>query len=298
MNLADRVRANSQVTLLLDCNGICHALRHTIGALSHNGKETGIVFGFLLQLFTLQKRFRPYRWVFAWDSGHSLRRKIYPQYKGNRAIKRNPEEEWHRQSSFRQFDLLRDEVIPELGLSEWNLYEHGYEADDLIASAVSAIPGKKIIISQDHDLYQLLGENCVVYNSKKRELFSSEDFRKQYGIDPKRWVEVKAIAGCSGDNVEGIFHAGEASAIKYLTGELSTHSKVYCAITTGREIIERNRQLVELPFDGFRLSERPMNRMHMSEVGFQSVCQLYGFDSFLSGEKLPEWRSVFGWNGR
>lgn len=303
MNLADRVRANSQVTLLLDCNGICHALRHTIGTLSHNGKETGIVFGFLLQLFTLQKRFHPYRWVFAWDSGHSLRRKIYPQYKGNRAVKSSSEDEWHRQSAFRQFDLLRNEILFQLNLGSWNLYQHGYEADDLLACAVEMIDGKKIIVSQDHDLYQLLTAGTSMYNSKTRMLFTEDDFRKQYGISPEEWGCVKAIAGCPGDNVEGVFHVGEATAVKYLKSELSDKSKTWMSIKSSADRIAMNMQLVRLPFAGCRelLNDAPgslsKGPSRMSEGGFRMICQKYGFDSFLSDQKYPEWESLFGWKG-
>lgn len=302
MKLTDRVRSNSQVTLLLDCNGICHALRHTIGNLSYDGEEIGIIFGFLLQLFTLQKRFHPYRWIFAWDSWHSLRRSLYPQYKANRTALQNLEEERDRKSAFRQFDLLREDILPLLNLGDWNLYQKGFEADDLIASAVELVDGKKIIISQDHDLYQLLTGATSIYNSKTRTIFTEGDFRNQYRISPEEWVRVKALAGCSGDNVDGVPFVGEKTAIKYIRGELPSKSKAYASITHAKDIIARNRDLVGLPFIGCRtlmkdllvpLSEGPSR---LSESGFQTVCRRYGFDSFLSDKKYPEWKVLFGWD--
>lgn len=290
-----------QLTLLLDCNGICHAAHHTTGNLSHGGNETGILFGFLLQLYVLQKRFRPHRWVFAWDSRHSFRRAIYPQYKGNRAIKRNLDDERDRQSAFRQFDLLREDILPQLGFGAWNLYQHGYEADDLIACVTEMIDGKKIIVSQDHDLYQLLTSETSIYNSRNRGLFFEEDFRMEYGIAPEQWVDVKAIAGCSGDNVEGVFRVGEATAVKYIRGELSNKSRTYAEIVIEKERIDLNRRLVRLPFEGCRkllLEDGRLpgsGRSYMCEMGFQNVCKQYGFDSFLSEQKYQEWAALFGW---
>jgi DNA polymerase-1 len=299
MILADRVRANSQLALLLDCNGICHALSHTVGELSHNGMETGIIFGFLLQLFTLQKRFHPHRWVFAWDSRLSLRKHIYSQYKGNRAIKRSPQEEDLRSSVFRQFDLLRINILPSLGF-DCILYVNGYEADDLLACAVGQIGGKKVIVSQDHDLYQLLGEHCTMYNSRTRSLFTETDFRTQYGINPEQWVEVKAIAGCPGDNVQGILHVGEATAIKYLTGQLSYKSKTYASIRQQWwDQVQLNRRLVRLPFEGCQAATKGSfsdgYSSSLSEEGFRRVCREHGFESFLAKEKYEEWGKLFRW---
>lgn len=303
MNLADRIRLNSQVSLLLDCNGICHALHHTMGDLSHNGQETGIIFGFLLQLFSLQKRFHPHRWVFAWDSRESLRRKIDPEYKANRKVSQNdPGEKLRWENTFAQFDCLREKILPMLGFARGVLYLSGYEADDLIAGAVELMDGKKIIISQDHDLYQLLQPNCSIYNTKMRAMFTEQDFWNRYGVASEQWVDVKAIAGCPGDNVKGIPRVGEGTAIKYLRGELSKSSKTYDAIVGNWSQVVLNRQLVRLPFMGCQSILREQyeslsknGALRMSEEGFQTVCKQYGFDSFLVDEKYGEWGRLFGW---
>ena len=298
MKLADRVRANSQLSLVLDCNGICHALRHTMGWLSHDGQEIGIIYGFLLQLLALRKRFHPQLFVFAWDSRASLRKQISKEYKASRRVVAEDDES--RQHAFRQFDLLREEILPQLGLGGWNLRVDGYEADDIIADVVLAAKGMKVVVSQDHDLYQLLSEDCSMYSTKVRREYSRSDFRAEYGIDPARWAEVKAIAGCSSDNVIGVPGIGEQTAIKYLNGQLS-YGKKQASIGAYQEQIALNRRLVQLPFDGGPvvpasvMSKWDSARSQVSEDGFRQICQTYGFDSFLEPDKYQQWVDAFRW---
>lgn len=300
MKLADRVRTNSQLTLLLDCNGMCHALRHTMGGLSHDGQESGIIYGFLMQLLALRKRFHPRLFVFAWDSRASLRKQISKEYKANRSASYNHDEEESRRQAFRQFDLLREEILPELGLGGWSLQVDGHEADDIIADIALCLKAKKVIVSQDHDLYQLLSEDCTMYSTKTRSQYTHRDFKEEYGISPERWAEVKAIAGCPGDNVIGVPGVGEWTAIKYLNGELPRGRK-YVLIGLHREQITLNRRLVQLPLDRGPvvpwsvMAKWDSSRSEVSENGFRLVCERYGLDSFLEPERYRQWAEAFRW---
>ena len=59
---------------------------------------------------------------------------------------------------------------------------------------------------------------------------------EKYRIKPFEWHKVKAIAGCSSDNVKGVAGVGEITAIKYLKGELKKESKAHQNIINKLEI--------------------------------------------------------------
>jgi 5'-3' exonuclease len=82
-------------------------------------------------------------------------------------------------------------------------------------------------------------------------------FKERYGISPKRWIAVKALAGCNTDNIPGITGVGEASAVKYLRGNLKESSIYYRRIEEGiaQGILQTNRALVKLPFEGTPVPE-------------------------------------------
>ena len=114
-----------------------------------------------------------------------------------------------------------------------------------------------------------------------------------FGLGPWYWGEVKAIAGCDGDNVKGIKGVGETFALKYLKGELS--GKKFEDIEKSKGVIERNRKLVHLPF---RWKDKiPDCKIDGEEVfkkkNFIDVFTEYDFVSFLRKEKFSKWLEIF-----
>jgi len=233
--------------LIIDCNNFCHRAWHTTGQLSHRGTPTGVIYGFFEQLFTVVKATRPDECVFVWDSLQSRRKARHPFYK-----LRPPGDDMT--IAFQQFDLLRAELLPALGFRNV-LRATGFEADDIIARlCVDLLNGQSggnlVIASADEDLFQLLGPRVSIFKYKNKSIITQRQFEQTYGVFPSSWAEVKAIAGCTSDKVPGIVGVGQATAIKYLRGELPQTSKKYKAIEEGQDIIERNRWLVTLPLPG------------------------------------------------
>src|SRR6056297_1671760 len=258
--------------LVIDCNYLAHRARFTTGPLSYKGQPTGVIFGFLNQLFSIGKEVMPENIIFTWDSRKSKRRRILPEYKMNR--KQNDEgPDQEMLDAFHQFALLRKEILPGLGFKN-NWMQPGYEADDLIAVCCSP-ERSAVIASSDHDLLQLLSKQTCIYNLGRKEYYTKDKFVNEYGIKPKQWIEVKKIAGCSGDNVPGVPGVGEKTAIKYLRGELNPDTKTYQKIEQGRKIIERNEDLVSLPFPG---TKGRLILPNVFDVGsLKSVCRQFGF---------------------
>jgi DNA polymerase-1 len=236
--------------LVLDGTYLCYRAFYAMGNLANDdGERTGVVFGFLNDLARLREKFESDRFVCCFDRGVSFRRAAYPPYKMNRVESKKNDEEAH-QDRLRQMRLLYREILPELGIVN-RFAVKGYEADDLIASAVNSLKGHRVIIvGSDHDLYQLLSPTVSIYNPTKQEIYGECDFHAEFGIGPSQWADVKALAGCSGDNVEGIRGVGEKSAAKFIAGTLSPRSKQFERIVDGTKIWERNLGLVKLPWTG------------------------------------------------
>lgn len=277
--------------ILIDANSICHQCKHAMSDLSWHEKKVGVIFGFLRQILTLSKLFDTNEFAFAWDSRKSKRKEIFPDYKKARRHEKTLEEEELDTIAYRQFDLLRKTILPNLGFKN-NFRQTGYEADDVIASIVNSNPTRGIaIISTDEDLYQLLSERVSLYSIRKKQFYTHKNLWKEYHVTPERWADVKAIAGCSTDGIPGIPRVGEKTACKYLNRTLGPSYKTFQSIRTNNSIIERNRRLVKLPFEG----TPPFPVTFPDKLSFDNfldICDEYGFRSFSEGDTLRKWKET------
>lgn len=272
--------------LVIDCHNIGYAAHFTTGQLSYKGMPTGVIYGFFNKIFSLARDLRPDGIIFTWDSKKSFRKKFYPDYKKR---EKSPEELEDLEKAFIQFHQLKDEIIPELGFNN-SFLEVGLEADDLIAWIVNRWPDDYFIISADQDLYQLLMKDhkyeTKILSPKTGKVITSDIFYQIYGIRPHQWPMAKAIGGCNSDKVPGIpgisdpAHGPNSRAIQYLRGLLKKESKFYDKIESdeGKEIINRNLNLVTLPFSNdIDIQEQ---KDHLSFTGFKRVFHRYGFNAF------------------
>jgi len=284
--------------LLLDCNYLCWRSFHSTG----KNLDRGTTYGFLSTLQKLRDQFQPSHIAFCFDGdGPSKRKEIYPDYKANRKLVSHVLDEAanDRLMVHQEIKELRDKHLKDLG---WRNVFHssGLEADDVIASLVYApqdggkvIPQlwrevcgpKFLIVSADKDLYQLLdGDRVLLWEPSRKRLLDSKVFRDEWGIDPIKWVNVKAIAGCSSDNIDGIKGIGEKTAAKHLAG--ITRPRIKEKIQEQADLIKFNLRLVGLPYEG-----TPTFRMRADEATggkWLRWCEANGMKSLLRrGRREP-----------
>jgi 5'-3' exonuclease len=176
----------------------------------HEGRFINAIYVFLQSLERCLKDYKPTHLAICWDNNNpfleNFRKKLYSRYKETRNEKPQPliEQletiiEWLGQMNIAQF-------MDEKGL---------YEADDIIGTLVekwrSSDSGTIYIVSNDHDLYQLLDTNInqILRKGQQEILYSINDFQKEYGIRPSQWIDVKAILGDKSDNIPGVSGVGE-----------------------------------------------------------------------------------------
>jgi 5'-3' exonuclease len=284
----------NKTILLIDANALCYRSMFTMQGLSYKEMETGIIYGFLNQIIALTKKFKTQDLCFAWDSRKSVRKRIYPQYKENRAGL-SPDTKILKEISFPQFDLLRREIIPQIGWKNNWLFP-GYESDDILALLVKRFKETQFtIVSSDHDFYQLL-DRCDIYDPAKKKIKNKAFLFEEYAImRSKQYAYALAIAGCTTDNVKGISGVGMATALKYIVNQGGgMKERLYKKIVSkeGQQIIRRNLQLVTLPFPGWNPGIIDLQFGKGSLSGFQDVCQRFNLLSFINTDRFLDWKKI------
>lgn len=286
--------------IIIDCGAVAHRVKYGMDFLalsSSNQARTEIIFGFLRQLMYIARKnsTTQNQFVFAWDDRESVRREIYPEYKMHRIKKEKSEKERKRDEiAYIQFNQLKNKVLSQMGFKNVFVQE-GYEADDIIAKIVKSSDKKEqiLIVSNDEDLFQLLSKNVSMWNLKDKSTYTQEDFEKEYQIEPSQWVDVKAYAGCTTDNVHGIKGIGEVNVCKYLRRVLPVTSKAYSLLTSieAETLYKRNKVLVELPFANTKNVLLRRDKLKIKQ--FVEVFDEYELKSFLDAQYLELWSHYF-----
>lgn len=274
-------------TLIVDTNYLCHRAFHTTGDLEYEEIKSGVVFGVLRQIKELGERFKTNKFLFCWDHRPYHREKLFPDYKRKRNSMdklsdiEKKDVQRRRKEAFQQFTALRKEILPGLGFK--NIYsQKGYEADDLIAKIAQRRKGDYLIVSADEDLYQLLMW-FDMYKPQMKKTVNRYSVQDEYGASPSQWAHIKAIAGCTSDNIPGIAGVAEKTAARYLNGTLGKHTKAYQHIEEAGDLIRRNMPLVKLPFKGTKLYKIREDKFDMKY--FYTVCSNYGLASLANESK-------------
>jgi 5'-3' exonuclease len=188
---------------------------------------------------------------------------------------------------FSQFDELREEILPRIGLVN-NYLVTGFEGDDLIASICKNNSGVFVIVTSDEDMYQLLDDRIHIYDLRKKQDYTTDNFLTDYNIPVSEWVYVKATAGCITDNVKGIEGVGEKTVIKYINKELKETTKAYQAIKNGMATIDRNYQLVILPLAG-----TPIIKLKEQKINITELVRVFNDNGMKSHiNKIEQWRKL------
>ena len=240
--------------MILDGNSIVNRAFYGIRMLNApDGTPTNAVFGFLTILRRLLELEKPQALAVTFDlKDPTFRHKQYDGYKAQR--KPMPEE------LAAQMPLLK-EVLDQMGIRRLEL--SGWEADDLLGT-VSKICEREgwqcSIVTGDKDSFQLITETSHVIHVKSRMGktetidYSPEVFREEYGFEPIRMVDLKALMGDTSDNIPGVPGIGEKTAMDLLH-RFGTLAQIYSDLDDldvkpgVKKKLEEGRESAELSFD-------------------------------------------------
>jgi 5'-3' exonuclease len=187
---------------------------------NERGESSGAHYGFFNSLLNLKSKFPDSQMLVAWDSSSQRRKEetsnalevgmVSSIYKANRKKGEIPAalQNWF-DTGHHLKNALGATGIPQIRVQ-------GFEADDVIATYCELLKAEHevVVVTSDHDFYQLLDENVCVWDGMKEEYFTKDWFIKENGIEPIRHIDIGALMGDKGDNIFGIPGWGAKTALK------------------------------------------------------------------------------------
>ncbi len=195
--------------VIIDGSSIFYRSFFALPLLSNSkGEYSNAVYGFAMQIINIIENIRPTHIAVAFDvSKKTFRTEIYQDYKATR--KPMPDE-------------LRSQIVPlknMLGLMNIAVCEkEGLEGDDIIGilSDKFAENTETIIVTGDRDTFQLIDHDTKVYFTKRGtsdvKIMGVEELKKEYGVTPAQFIDVKALQGDTADNIPGVAGIGPKTA--------------------------------------------------------------------------------------
>lgn len=215
--------------MILDGNSIVNRAFYGVRMLNApDGTPSNAVYGFMAILQRLLEEQKPEAVCVAFDlKAPTFRHLEYDAYKAQR--KPMPEE------LAVQMPILK-ELLDAMGIRRYEL--EGYEADDILGTAAAVCQREGwdcAIVTGDKDSLQLISAGTTVCNVKTRMgqtetiNYTPARFREEYGFEPERMVDLKALMGDSSDNIPGVPGVGEKTALD-LIRRYGTIDNIYAGL--------------------------------------------------------------------
>ena len=202
--------------LILDGNSVINRAFYGVKPLTNReGLYTHAIYGFLNILEKMEKEEKPDAVCVAFDlHGPTFR---HMQYDGYKATRHGMPEELAQQMP------VMKRVLTAMNIP---IYEcQGWEADDVIGT-VGKICGNNgwdcVIATGDRDSLQLIDDHVKVklviskLGQTTTNIYDADAFISEYGFEPKKMVDLKALMGDSSDNIPGVPGVGPKTATELL----------------------------------------------------------------------------------
>lgn len=194
---------------------------------NEDGEHIGGITGFLFSIGKAIRDFKPSRCVIVFDGrgGSARRKKIYGDYKANRANKTRLRRHDHQnytsiedeQEAMRwQFSRLVS-YLDNLPVTFISI--DGIEADDTIAYITQMyhdISKKITIVSTDRDFYQLVDDTVQIWSPIKKKMYDTAAVLEEFGVHPQNYVMYRTFTGDKSDNIPGVDGFGPKTILKAL----------------------------------------------------------------------------------
>ena len=150
-----------------------------------------------------------------------------------------------RKSSYRLSVASNSEISTLISLMRHvpvtQIYVSDCEADDIIAyiSRHMFPRDRKVIVSSDKDLYQLLSPTVIQWSPGKKSFVNLRDVKEKFGIHVNNFCTARAFIGDPSDNLSGVPRVGFASLSKRFP-ELS--EKDFVSVD---QIVEKSKIMLE-----------------------------------------------------
>ena len=258
------------------------------------GEPINAVYGFATMLFNLGVELKPTHLAVAYESEKEPTFRVleFPAYKATR-VPLPPEEQVQFDS---QLPLL-GEFLAAAKITA--LRAEGFEADDLIGTAVHQLPSdtEAVVASNDRDLTQLISPRVHFYlpavgSKQKAKLYGEKEFFEEYGFPPVQMVDYKALRGDPSDNIPGVRGIGEKTAAE-LVKRYGTVADIYKHIleirpavaqklADGKKEAELSYKLATIVTDApFKIDYEKLRFLGFDRPEVHALFERWGFRSLL-----------------
>ncbi|MGN1370846.1 MAG: DNA polymerase I [Candidatus Coprovivens sp.] len=202
--------------LLIDGNNLMfrsyYATAYTGNVMKNSkGFPTNALYGFVGMMNKIINEEKPEYVAVAFDVGKNFRKQKYETYKDGRSA--TPDE------LKMQMPIAR-EILNAMGIQYFEM--EPYEADDIIGTFAKMCEEdpdyEALIVSSDKDLLQLISDETEVKLLKQKDYirYNKKNFKEDWGFEPIRMIDYKALAGDPSDNIPGVKGIGDKTAINLL----------------------------------------------------------------------------------
>ena len=203
--------------ILIDGNNLMfrsyYATAYTGNVMKNSkGFPTNALYGFVGMMNKIIHEEKPEYVAVAFDIGKNFRKQKYETYKDGRS--ETPDE-------LKQQMPIAREILNAMGIQYFEM--EPYEADDIIGTFAKMCEEdpeyEALIVSSDKDLLQLISDETEVKLLKQKDYFryNKKNFKEDWGFEPIRMIDYKALAGDPSDNIPGVKGIGDKTAINLLT---------------------------------------------------------------------------------
>ena len=203
--------------ILIDGNNLMfrsyYATAYTGNVMKNSkGFPTNALYGFVGMMNKIIHEEKPEYVAVAFDIGKNFRKQKYETYKDGRS--ETPEE-------LKQQMPIAREILNAMGIQYFEM--EPYEADDIIGTFAKMCEEDPeyaaLIVSSDKDLLQLISDETEVKLLKQKDYvrYNKKNFKEDWGFEPIRMIDYKALAGDPSDNIPGVKGIGDKTAINLLT---------------------------------------------------------------------------------
>ena len=175
------------------------------------GLYTNALYGFTNMINKIINEENPEYLFVAFDKGKSFRHEEYKDYKAGR--NKTPDE------LKMQLPYARD-LLDKMGIKWFEV--DNYEADDIVGTICKWADEDEgwdaLLVTSDHDYLQLISDEVSIKLLRPKDFikYDPKSFKEEYGIDPIKVIDLKALMGDSSDNIPGVPGVGEKTALKLL----------------------------------------------------------------------------------
>lgn len=191
-----QIKYKKYYMLIIDGNMLAHRTFHKMDFLENSqGVHTGMEFGFLRSVESLQKKYPDQKIIICFDTIYNKKRKFCKRYKANR----EPMKENNFYPRLKELQLFLNNF--------WDLaWMYGEEADDVMYSISCKAEEVVYLLSNDNDLLQCIGDSVFVLKSHESFIYTwdTERVKEKYYVDPEWLVMFRSFVGDKTDNLDGV----------------------------------------------------------------------------------------------